>query len=132
MKRAMGFGGKSHGDEGGNNQLAMGAWDEEGKGGKVMATGIRVACDKEGKGNKEGNVVSNEGEVQQRERWLWLQEQWQQGWQVIHGNKGNNDGDGNNVDEGNVTRLVRATKRARARVAKAIAAMVTRVAGKQQ
>jgi hypothetical protein len=36
------FGGKSNGDEGGNNQLAMGAWDKEGKGGKAMAMGIRV------------------------------------------------------------------------------------------
>ena len=65
MKRAMalvtrvecdeesdGFGGKSDGNEGGNNQLAMVACDEEGEGGKVMAMGIRVAGDKEGKGDE--------------------------------------------------------------------------------
>ncbi len=36
-----GFGGKSDGIEGGNNQLATGACDKEGKGGKAMAMGIR-------------------------------------------------------------------------------------------
>jgi hypothetical protein len=49
------------------NQLVMGASDKEGKGGKAMATGIRVSGDKEGKGDKEGNHISNEGGVQQRE-----------------------------------------------------------------
>jgi hypothetical protein len=49
-----------------NNQLAMGACDEEGKGDKALAMGIKVAGDKEGKGNKEGNGVSNEGGVQQK------------------------------------------------------------------
>jgi hypothetical protein len=48
-----------------NNQLAMGACDKEGKGGKAMATGIRVVGDKEGKADKEGNSVSDEGGVQQ-------------------------------------------------------------------
>jgi hypothetical protein len=57
-----------------NNQLAIGACDEEGKGGMAMATGIRVAGDKEGKGNKEGNDV-NEGGVQQREPWIQWQKQ---------------------------------------------------------
>ncbi len=33
-----------------NNQLMMGAYDKEGKGGKAMAMGIRVAGDKEGDG----------------------------------------------------------------------------------
>ncbi len=33
------------------------------KGGKAMAMGIRVAGDKEGKGNEKGNGVSNEGGV---------------------------------------------------------------------
>ena len=36
-----GFGGNSDGNEDGNNQLAMGACDEEGEDGKVMAMGIR-------------------------------------------------------------------------------------------
>ena len=40
-----GFGGKSNGNEGVNNQLAMVACDEEGEGGKAMAMGIRVAGD---------------------------------------------------------------------------------------
>ena len=44
-KESNGFGGKSNGNEGGNNRLAMGACDEEGKGGKAMAMGIRVAGD---------------------------------------------------------------------------------------
>jgi hypothetical protein len=61
------FGGKSNGDEGGNNQLAMGACDKEGKGGKAMAMGIRVVGDKEGKGNEEGDVIGKKGGVQQRE-----------------------------------------------------------------
>jgi hypothetical protein len=41
----------------------MGARDKEGEGGKVMATGIRVAGDKEGKGDKEGDGVGNKGRV---------------------------------------------------------------------
>ena len=45
-----GFSGKSDGNEGGNNQLAMGACDEEGEGGKAMAMGIRVAGNEEGEG----------------------------------------------------------------------------------
>ncbi len=40
-----------------NNQLARGAFDKEGKGGKAMATVIRVA------GEKEGDGVSNKGGV---------------------------------------------------------------------
>ena len=73
-KESNGFGGKRNGNEGGNNQLAIGAWGEEGKGNKAMAMGIRVAGDKEGKGNKEGNDV-NEGGVQQREPWIQWQKQ---------------------------------------------------------
>jgi hypothetical protein len=46
------FGGKSDDNKGGNNQLAMGACDKEGKGGKAMAMGIRVVGDKEGEGGK--------------------------------------------------------------------------------
>jgi hypothetical protein len=61
-----------------NSQLAMGASEKEGQGSKAMATVIRVAGDKEGKGNGEGNGVGNKGGVQQREQWLWWQEQWQQ------------------------------------------------------
>ncbi len=36
-----GFGSKSDGNKDGNNQLAMGACDKEGEGGKAMAMGIR-------------------------------------------------------------------------------------------
>jgi hypothetical protein len=70
-KESNGFGGKSDGNEGGNNQLAMGACDKEGEGSKVMAMGIRVVGNKAGKGNKEGNGVGKEDRVQQREQWLW-------------------------------------------------------------
>ena len=51
-KESNGFGGKSNGNEGGNNRLAMGACDEEGEGGKAMAMGIRVAGDEEGEGGE--------------------------------------------------------------------------------
>ncbi len=47
-----------------NNLLAMGACEKEGKDSKAIGTGIRVAGDKEGKGNKEGDVVGKEGGVQ--------------------------------------------------------------------
>ncbi len=51
-KESDGFGGKSNDNEGGKNQLAMGACDKEGEGGKAMAMEIRVAGDEEGKGDK--------------------------------------------------------------------------------
>ncbi len=51
-KERDGFNGKSDGNKGGNNQLAMVACDEEGKGGKAMAMGIRVAGDKDGEGDE--------------------------------------------------------------------------------
>jgi hypothetical protein len=51
-KESNGFGGKSDGNKGGNNQLALGACDKEVKGGKAIAMGIRVARDKEGKGDE--------------------------------------------------------------------------------
>jgi hypothetical protein len=51
-KESNGFGGESNGNKGGNNQLAIGACDEEGKGGKAMAMGIRVADDREGEGDE--------------------------------------------------------------------------------
>ena len=51
-KERDGIGGKSNGNEGGNNQLAMGACDKEGEGGKAMAMGIRVADDREGEGDE--------------------------------------------------------------------------------
>ncbi len=47
-----GFGGKSNGNKGGNNQLAMGACDKEVKGDKAMVMGIKVAGDKEGEGDE--------------------------------------------------------------------------------
>ncbi len=51
-KESNGFGDKSNGNKGGNNQLAMGACDKEGKGGKAMAMRTRVAGNKEGEGDK--------------------------------------------------------------------------------
>ncbi len=47
-----GFGGKSNGNEGGINQLAMGVCDKEVEGGNAMAMGIRVEGDKEGEGGE--------------------------------------------------------------------------------
>jgi hypothetical protein len=41
----------------------MVACDIEGKGGKAMAKAIRVASNKEGDGNKEGNGVGDMGGV---------------------------------------------------------------------
>jgi hypothetical protein len=46
--------------------LAMGACDKEGNGGKAMEMGKMVVGDKEGKGNEEGYGVGDEGGVQQR------------------------------------------------------------------
>ena len=79
----------------------MGACDKKGDGGKAMAIGIRVTGDKEGKRDEAGNGVGNKGGVQQRERWLWRQEQWQRGWQAIDGDKGDGDSDGDDVVDGN-------------------------------
>ncbi len=44
-----------------NNQLAMGACDKEGEGGKAMEMGgIRVAGDEEGEGDEAGDGVGEE------------------------------------------------------------------------
>jgi hypothetical protein len=51
-EESNGFGGKSNGNKDGNNQLAMGACDKEGEGGKAMAMEIRAAGNKEGEGDK--------------------------------------------------------------------------------
>ena len=45
----------------------MGACVEKGEGGKAMAMRIRVAGDKEGKGDEAGNGIGDKGGVQQRE-----------------------------------------------------------------
>ncbi len=60
---------------------------------RVMVTAMRVPVDKEGKGDT-GHGVYDKGGMQQRGQWQWWQEQWQQGWQVSNGNKGNGDGEG--------------------------------------
>jgi len=83
-----------------NNQLSMGACDKKGEGGKAMAMGIRVAGDEEGEGDAAGNGIGDEGGVRRIERWLCRQERWQQGWQVIDGDKGDGDGDGDKVGDG--------------------------------
>jgi hypothetical protein len=44
-----------------NYQLAMGACDKEGKGGKAMETAIRVVGNKEGNSNEESNGIGDEG-----------------------------------------------------------------------
>jgi len=46
------------------NQLAMGACDEKGEGGKAMAMGMRVAGDEEGEGDEAGDGVDHKGGVQ--------------------------------------------------------------------
>ncbi len=51
-KESNGFDGKSNGNKGGNNQVAMGACDKEVKGSKAMAMGVRVVGDEEGKGDE--------------------------------------------------------------------------------
>ncbi len=73
---------------------------KKGEGGKMMAMGIRVAGDEEGKRDEAGDSVGDEGGVRRRERWLWRQERWQQGCQAIDGDKGNGDGDGDGDDVG--------------------------------
>jgi len=45
------------------DQLAMGACDKKGEGGKAMAMGIRVAGDEEGEGDEAGDGVGNESGV---------------------------------------------------------------------
>jgi hypothetical protein len=41
----------------------MGAYDEEGKGGKAMVMGIRVAGEEEGEGDEEGDGIGDKGIV---------------------------------------------------------------------
>ena len=66
-----------------------------------MAMGIRLAFDEEGERDEAGDGVGGKGGVvRQRERWLWQQERWQQGWKVIGGDKGDGNGDGDDVGGG--------------------------------
>jgi hypothetical protein len=51
----------------------MGACDKKGEGSKSMAMRIRVAGDEEGKGDKEGDGISNKGGVRRRAQLLWRQ-----------------------------------------------------------
>jgi len=50
----------------------MGACDEKGEGGKVMAMGIRVAGDEEGERDEAGNGVGDEGGVVRRREQFYL------------------------------------------------------------
>ncbi len=102
----------------------MGACVEKGEGDKAMAMGIRVAGDEEGEGDEAGDGVGDEGGVRQRERWLWRQERWQQGWQAIDGDKGDGDGDGDGDEAGG-------QRRGQVRVARAMVT-VMRVAGDEE
>ncbi len=113
-----------------NNQLAIGACVEKGEGGKAMAMGIRVAGDDEGEGDEAGNGVGDEGGVRRRERWLWRQERWQQGWQTIDDDKGNGGGNGDEVGDGDGDEAG-GRRRGRVRVARAMV-MVMRVAGDEE
>ncbi len=45
----------------------MGACDEKGEGGKVIAMGIRVVGDEEGERDEAGDGVGDKGGVRQRE-----------------------------------------------------------------
>jgi hypothetical protein len=67
---------------------------------RVMMTAIRVAGDKEGGGGK-GHCIGNKGGMQQRGQWHWLQEHWQQGWRVSNSNKGDGNGNIEDMDNGN-------------------------------
>ncbi len=95
-----------------------------------MAMGIRVAGDEEGKGGEAGDGVGDKGGVRRRERWLWLQERWQRGWQAIDGDKGNGDGDGVEVGDGDGDEAG-GRQRGRVRVARAMVT-VMRVAGDEE
>jgi hypothetical protein len=55
-----------------------------------MVMAMRVLVDKDGKGGT-GHGIGNKGGMQQRGRWQWRQDQWQQGWQASNGDKGNGD-----------------------------------------
>ncbi len=46
---------------------------------RAMVRAMRVAGDKEGKGNDKKDGIGNKGGVRQRGQWRQLQEQWQQG-----------------------------------------------------
>jgi hypothetical protein len=43
---------------------------------RAMVTEMRVVGDKEGKGDYKKNGVGDEGGMQQRGRWQWLQKRW--------------------------------------------------------
>jgi hypothetical protein len=74
-----------------------------GKGDKAMAmtTAIMMVGDKEGKGNKEGDSISNEGGMLWRGQLQLWKEWWQQGWRMSDGDESNGNGDGDNVGNGN-------------------------------
>ena len=110
----------------------MGACAEKGEGVKAMAMamGIRVAGDEEGEGDEVGNGIGGEGGVQRRERWLWQQERWQRGWQVIDDNKGDGNSNDNEVGGGNGDEAD-GQRRGRVRVAR-VMATVMRVAGDKE
>ncbi len=46
---------------------------------RAMVTEMRVVGNKEGKGDDEKDDVGDEGGVQRRGQWQWLQERWQRG-----------------------------------------------------
>ncbi len=46
---------------------------------RAMVSAMRVVVNEEGEGDNKKDGVSDEGGVQQRGQWRWLQEQWLQG-----------------------------------------------------
>ncbi len=46
---------------------------------RAMVLAMRVAVDKEGKGNNEKDGISDEGGMRQRGKWQRQQEQWLRG-----------------------------------------------------
>jgi hypothetical protein len=56
---------------------------------RAMVTAMRVPVDEDGKGGTGHGI--NKGSVQQRGRWGRWQEQWQRGWRMSDGNKGDGD-----------------------------------------
>ncbi len=57
---------------------------------RAMVMAMRVPVDKEGKGGMSHSVGNKVG-MQQRGRWQWRQERWQQRWWASKGDEGNGD-----------------------------------------
>jgi hypothetical protein len=61
QEESNGFGGKSDGNKGANNQLAMGACDKEVKGGKAIGNGDKGGGQQRGQGGQRGGWHQQQG-----------------------------------------------------------------------